>query len=66
MKIQIEKETKFSGHEMKEKVRYYLWIDRNIAYSADTEEAIHERLEQIKANYVAKSEIVYEEEFNVG
>ncbi len=62
MKIQIEKETKFDGHEMKENVKYYLWIDRNIVYSAKTEKAIHERLEQIKSNYVAKSEIIYEEE----
>ena len=62
MKIRIEKETKFDGHEMKAKVRYYLWINDNITYSSNTEEAIYERLEQIKANYVAKSEIIYEEE----
>ena len=66
MKIKIEKETKFDGHALKERVKYYLWIDSHIVYSADTEEAIHARLEQIKANYVAKIEIVYEEEFNVG
>ena len=67
MTIKIEKDTKFNGHTLQAEIRYYLWIDSSIVFSADSEEAIHSKLEVIKQNYVAKkTETIYEEEFNVG
>jgi hypothetical protein len=65
MIIKIEKDTRFNGHELKVEIKYYLWIDNAIVFSASTEEAIHKQLDVIKQNYVAKkSEVIYEEEFN--
>lgn len=67
MTIKIEKDTKFNGHTLKAEIRYYLWIDNSIVYSADSEEAVHKQLDVIKKNYVVKkTETIYEEEFNVG
>jgi hypothetical protein len=63
MKIKIERDTKFNGHTLKADIRYYLWIDSTIVYSADSEEAIHKQLDIIKKNYVEKkTETIYEEE----
>ena len=67
MIIKIEKDTKFNGHTLQAEIRYYLWIDNSIVYSADSEEAVHKQLDVIKKNYVVKkTETIYEEEFNVG
>jgi hypothetical protein len=65
MTIKIERDTKFNGHTLKAEIRYYLWIDNSIVFSADSEEAIYSKLEIIKKNYVEKkTEVIYEEEFN--
>jgi hypothetical protein len=67
MTIKIERDTKFNGHTLQAEIRYYLWIDSGIVFSADSEEAIYSKLEIIKKNYVEKkTEVIYEEEFNVG
>jgi hypothetical protein len=65
MTIKIERDTKFNGHTLKAEIRYYLWIDNSIVFSADSEDAIYEQLEVIKKNYIVKkTEVIYEEEFN--
>jgi hypothetical protein len=65
MTIKIERDTKFNGHTLKAEIRYYLWIDNSIIFSADSEDAIYEQLEVIKKNYIVKkTEVIYEEEFN--
>ena len=65
MTIKIERDTKFNGHTLQAEIRYYLWIDNSIVYSADSEEAVHKQLDVIKKNYIVKkTEVIYEEEFN--
>jgi hypothetical protein len=67
MIIKIEKDTRFNGHALKAEIKYYLWIDSSIVYSSESEDAIYKQLDVIKKNYVErKTEVIHEEEFNVG